>query len=68
MFVSQFELQTVKDTCKKQSELARALLKVVYTTALNICSMTGKQSKGFHRSENIKPGLDSNGLEAIIRT
>lgn len=65
--MNKFEVLKAKEKCKNPNELARALMRIVFTEdALKNCSMTGKKAKGIGKTDNVKPGLNENGVEAIL--
>lgn len=67
VYINKFEVSKARDRCHNQTELARALMKVVFTeTALKTCSMFGKKPKGFGKTDKVKPALNENGIEAIL--
>ena len=67
IYVNKFELKTAKSRCQNQTELARALMKSVFTDeALKKCSLTGQRAKGTPKTEIGRPGLDEKCVNAIL--
>lgn len=67
IYVNNFEMKTAIEACNNQTELARALLKIVFKeSALKKCSLTGQKAKGLGKTEITKPGLNSIGVDAIL--
>ena len=66
IYVNKFEMTNVQNMSKKQTELARAMLKVVFKDeALMTCSRTGRKPKSGNK-ENVRPGLHKTGMDTIL--
>ena len=66
IYANKFELKTAKLKTKNQNELARALMKIIFTDeALIKCSLTGQRAKGSNQND-ARPGLCEKGVDAIL--
>ncbi|KYN02054.1 hypothetical protein ALC62_07170, partial [Cyphomyrmex costatus] len=64
IFVKNFALKNVRETCTKQTLMARSLMKLVFTTeALLKCSLKGKCTK---ESSDFRSALSQKGVNAIL--
>lgn len=65
--MNRIDAETATNSCSTQNDLARALMKAVFTEeALTECSLTGAKPRVPGKNKDVKPGLNETGVNAIL--